>query len=327
MSQRTSPVFVVAVIPTYLRQTELDRLLRSLERCGAALGAVVIIDNGNEEAIRELALNRKKEVIYEAAPANAGPGAAWKRGTELAFERFAERLTHILTLDDDVIIERESLEELLRGLELSDARAAAPLICDELETAGALAVPEPLHPRLRRVIREVRTRADAARLLGPEPVEIAWCIGPCLLLTREAIQKAGLHRDDFFMLGEDVEYSLRVGSSVKMVAIPWVFVPHLPPPPLPDGTSRERDYMKFCALLQNLTYIALRLPRTRHLWRYLPGNFRRFFRTFGWSGETMGDAWECFSNGFLLAQPAGRERFTAFRTRLAKRSKTAVSTH
>ncbi len=82
-------------------------------------------------------------------------------------------------------------------------------------------------------------------------------------------------------------------------------VPHLPPPPANPAGAKRSDYVKFCSLLQNLSYLAFHSPHSRHMKRYLPGNFRRFFRTHSPPARTLRDAAACFWNGAVRGQPAG----------------------
>lgn len=300
--------FVAACIVTYRRDAELARLLAGLADCGPALGAVIVVDNAAADrgSVSAAAVPGAQFQFIALGSENSGPGAGWRRGMEEALVRFADRLTHFWLLDDDVVASRETLDRLLSGLATARAEVAVPLITDR---AGRIwGFPEPVDPVLRETIRRSRTPAEAVELLGRAPLEFCWASGTCVLLTRTAVERVGLHRTDFRILGEDLEYSMRLSAQVRCVFLPDVTVPHLPGEPVGEtdrAGTEERHRAKFLALLQNLSYLAFHSPHSRHLWRYLPGNYRRFFRTEGLSPATVAAAAAALWHGAIRGRPAG----------------------
>jgi len=130
------------------------------------------------------------------------------------------------------------------------------------------------------------------------------------------IDRAGLHRDDFWLLGEDLEYSMRVAAIGRAAFTTKISVPHLPPPAPHAEAARRGDYLKFCSLLQNLSYLSFHSPHSRHMKTYLPGNFRRFFRTHGMGLRQIRDAAACLWQGAFRAQPSGTTSGKALRQRI-----------
>jgi len=109
-------------------------------------------------------------------------------------------------------------------------------------------------------------------------------------------------------LGEDLEYSMRVAARVPAGFTCRVSVPHLPPEPTDPAAAHISGCVKFCSLLQNLSYLSFHSPDSAHMKFYLPGNFRRFFRTYGTGRRTTGYALACFHAGALCGEPAGGAR-------------------
>jgi hypothetical protein len=118
--------------------------------------------------------------------------------------------------------------------------------------------------------------------------------------------------------GDDVEFSLRLSAAAPAWAEPSVAVIHDPPPALrppaaavpPKGSplSPSADaahFQKFGMLLQNLAFTCVVTPRPRHLPLYLPGNARRFLRTFGYAPRNILELTRRFLLGFF-GIPAGR---------------------
>lgn len=84
----------------------------------------------------------------------------------------------------------------------------------------------------------------------------------------------------------------------------------------PKSEIDKAGYIKFCALLQNLSYLSFHATESRHMKRYLPGNFRRFFRTQGFRWRTLRDASSCFWHGACAGQPAGLSAGESLRQRI-----------
>jgi Predicted glycosyltransferases len=306
---------VIAVIVTHRRPAELERLLRNLADSRVPVAGCVISDHAPDGTTVSLARAMPFETVVREDPSNPGPGAGWARAARMALDRFpsAEAIWY---LDDDVTISPDALGILLGEKNKAGAESIAPLLED---ADGRLwAFPEPEAPALRRLIRQAATPADARRLLGDSPLPFCWCTGACYLVDKSAIQRAGFHREDFWLLGEDLEYSMRLAGLSRAVFTCRVSVPHLPPPPSSPAAARRGDYVKFCSLLQNLSYLAFHSPHSRHMKRYLPGNFRRFLRTHGSSFRTMRDAAGCFWNGALRGEPAGTASGARLRDRITR---------
>jgi len=300
---------VVAVVVTWRREQELDRLLASLEASGHPIRGCVVMDHAGTVADQVRAF----PVRVCADLKNPGPGAGWANGVRRAQDAFGA--TDILYLDDDVVMPPGALGEMVGSL--GDAAAVCPLLED---AAGKLwGFPEPADAAQRRRIRQAGTPGDALRLLGPGPHRFLWATGACLLVSREAIAACGLHRPDFWMLGEDLEYSMRLAQCGGGVFTCRAAVPHLPPPSGDAAAARTSDYRKFCSLLQNLSYLSFHVRHSAHMASYLPGNFRRFFRTHGWRAASVADAWECFRQGALCGHPAGHASGARLRERIARR--------
>ena len=138
---------------------------------------------------------------------------------------------------------------------------------------------------------------------GNAPVPFTWAQGICLLATREVIAEAGFHRDDFWVRGEDLEYSLRLTARKPGVWVPGAVVKHLPPTEDPH-TRSQGEYLKHCAMLQNIANIAMRLPHGRRILWTLPSNLLRFLRTWGLSAGA--DALRALWRGGIRATPAGK---------------------
>lgn len=294
--------FIVAVIATYRRPAELRRLLDSLVENAASVGAVIVADNAADSQLREV-FPATLDVEWLSLPENLGCGGGLARGAARALEKFGDRLTHVLYLDDDVVLPPNAVAELAAALDRCGADVACPMT--QSANGGIDFHPGLLERRKHRVVRSALTPAMFAARCGTEPVRFSWTTGVCLLVTRRALDERGFHRADYWLRGEDLEYSLRLTSAFAGVFVPGVVVKHLPPEPVRDAAWRRGEFRRHCALVQNTTFSATHLPHCRTLLRSMPGTYRRFFATWGFSKWSLRVAWRLFRAGAIEGVPAG----------------------
>jgi hypothetical protein len=113
--------------------------------------------------------------------------------------------------------------------------------------------------------------------------------------------------------GDDVEFSLRLSAAASAWAEPSVAVTHAPPTATrspseapPESArlgAKEGHYKKFGILLQNLAFTCVTSPRPRHLPLYLPGNARRFLKTFGFTPANILELIRRYALGLLGFPP------------------------
>lgn len=316
MNAAVRPAYcVAAAIATHRRDHELGRLLDALAADRAAVtGGVFVADNASCESTRALCAKSPISTVWIPRPINNGPGPAWNSAIGAALENPA--VTHVLVLDDDVVPPPGTIDALLDALASAQAGAAAPLLFDDKNRLWAF--PEPEEKALRTAIRRTVNEAECRKALGGEPHEFCWATGACMLYARRAFETCGFFRGDFWMLGEDLEFSMRVAAACGGVFTAKAIVPHLPPPP-DAATVRVSHRLKFLALLQNLSYLAFHSPCSGHLRSYLAGNFKRYARTEGLRPGTMWDGWCAFYEGALRKQPAGTPAGARLRERARKR--------
>jgi len=305
--------FVVGVVATRKRPQELCRLLRSLEACSEALGAVVVVDNGADDETRRVVENAGCETHYIAPVTNLGCGGGLRLAEKTTVEIFGDRFTHLWILDDDAEATPGALERLIAEMETESADVACPMIVDRHGRIGWF--PGLLEPEKFNAIRELATPGEFLARCGDGAVPFSWSTGVALLVSRRAAVEIGLHRDDYWMRGEDLEFSLRITGRYKGIFVPSATIRHLPPDaanPGPDGG----EYWKHAALLQNICYTSLRLSHGRRIIRTIPGNFRRFIKT--WKAASIGDALRAFWLGAVAGKPAGVKGYDRFRQRCEK---------
>lgn len=302
---------VAALIATYRRPHELRRLLEALAQIPHNLEMVMVVDNAADPGTRAIVELAQCPARYVAAGENLGCGGGLKRAGEEAARVGAGRLTHFWILDDDALPTSQTLDGLLAAMEQEAADAACPLVLGPDERVGW--TPGLTGLRRRRLAKKVATAAEFRRRIGTRPLPFTWAQGISLVVSRRAIDALGWHRDDFWVRGEDLEFSLRLTARYRGIFVPVVEVRHLPPAET-GLVSRETEYLKHAAMLQNIACLGLRLPHGRRIAWTIPSNLGRFIWT--WGIRAIPDAVRALHRGGLLAEPAGQGDGATFQRRM-----------
>ena len=304
-----SAVRVVAVIATHRRPQELARLLASLEKSEVPLHAVVVTDNaGDAETALVMQQSPLRHRLVKAG-SNLGCGGGLRMAEEEALLEYSD-LTHVWVLDDDVVVEFGTLGGLLSAMETGHVGAACAMPHD---AAGKLGWYPGLVSRSKfKVHKRAATAAEYLERCGPAPEEFTWATGVSLLVGRTALEKGGLHRGDFWMRGEDLDFSLRITRAAGGVLAPGVPVAHLPPGAQAGFDFAER--MKHAAMMQNCAYLAVHTRHGRALLKHWPGGVLRHMRYFGIGA--LGDMFRAGWLGAVRGLPAGAPHGDYFRRAL-----------
>lgn len=300
----SSPRVVVGVA-TYRRAECLRRLFRCLELQTLPVVAVVVADNGAEAAIRAMCEDSPVKVRYLGCPENRGCGDALYAAEEW-LERSGMEWDYFWVLDDDAVPPPDAAALLVLAIVQSGAGMAVPFLTDA--RGHVWGFPEPLDAVQRREIRETEDPSELLARMGPGPHRACWTTGACQMISRATLASAGKHRRDFWLLGEDIEFSMRIAATSGVVFLPTLLVPHLPPPapdPANAGAVGSSGYRKFCALLQNLAYISFHIPHRFHMRSYLAGNAKRFASTYHFSPRAFVALVRCLWSGAVLGRPYG----------------------
>ena len=308
---KVAAVRVAAIIATYNRPAIVARLVRSMAR-EDSISVICVVDNGSDPTVKKSLESLDRRVRYIDAGSNRGCGGGLVLGLESVLAD--KSISHFWILDDDAVIEPGCGTKLITAMQQENADLAVPFIYDADGKIGSY--PGPLKGQAWKEIRRPNTPADFIATCGSAPREIFWSPGVCVLVSRRAVEQCGLPRTDYWLMGEDIEYTARISARFKATLVPEARAHHLPPPAKDAAAEQARRYayVKFCAHLTNNTYTAIALPHGWRLFRHLPGNYLRFFRENGWAPRSVAQAFRCFFWGAIRREPAGSARFQKFRT-------------
>jgi GT2 family glycosyltransferase len=297
---------VIAVVATYRRPAEISRLLGSL----SGVHGIVVCDNSSDPAVRDAISAARIPAHYLEPGENLGCGGGLRMAEEHAWKVAGERLTHLLVLDDDAVLQTDTVDRLREALDRAAAAAAYPLIVGADGNTGWL--PGLCDRTMHRLGKKSMNPEVYRKKLGVEVADFHWAQGICLLGTRTAVERAGFHRSDFWVRGEDLDFSLRLTQQGRGLFVPGVSAQHLPPSSAVPAHDL-REYLRHAAMVQNIAYLGFRQPHGTVIRGSIAGASRRFLAT--WGVAALAELLRALWRGAVRGEAAGTGYGQTFRAR------------
>jgi rhamnopyranosyl-N-acetylglucosaminyl-diphospho-decaprenol beta-1,3/1,4-galactofuranosyltransferase len=168
---------VVAVIVTYNNSAMLQSLLRDIASQSRPPDRIIVVDNASSDGTKEAIKTRFPAIDYIRMPENTGSDGGYHHGMKAALVKSQ----YIWTLDDDVRLYPDTLDELLKGF-------------DSLKRGCKLGA-----------VRSVGENHSESR---PTRLHIIPWRGT--LFSSEAVSEVSLPLAEYFLYGEDLDFSLRL---------------------------------------------------------------------------------------------------------------------
>ena len=170
---------------------------------------VILVDNASENPEGKRLKEEFPEIVLVENTANLGFSGGNNVGIRKALDL---GFSYMLLLNNDTEVEPDFLEKMVQQISGNPAIGVVqPLICflgekEKIWSAGG---------KWNRLLGRAITRGDREMLDAylPKAGELDWATGCCMLLSREAVTKAGLLHEQYFAYFEDVEWSLRIRKS------------------------------------------------------------------------------------------------------------------
>ncbi|THF71490.1 glycosyltransferase [Deinococcus sp. Arct2-2] len=196
-----------AIVVTYNRKALLNRCLTLLLGQTAAVNHIYVIDNASTDGTAEIIPNDPR-ITHVRLQRNLGGAYGFSYGVEQALRG---NYQHLWLMDDDCLPEAEALAELLTHTAESEALCSAVLARDGRYD---------LHQR--RSFDEVRLSEidlpKEAYAKPGTPVDLFTFVS--VLISTDAVRRAGLPVNNFFFMYDDSEYALRLrdmGVTTRLV--------------------------------------------------------------------------------------------------------------
>lgn len=235
----TSDLDLLVVILNYNTRDLLRDCLASLREQAGLRFITCVVDNCSSDESAEMVAQEFPEVTLIRAPANNGYSA----GNNLGLRAFGfpehPQARHAMLLNPDTVVPADALHRMVAFADAhADIGVVGPrLILPDgtLDKACRRSFPTPevsfyrlaglskLFPKSKRFGRYNMTYLDEHAQADVDSV-----VGACMLVRAEAIQKAGLLDEQFFMYGEDLDWCLRLKQAgYRVVYYPSVIVHHV----------------------------------------------------------------------------------------------------
>jgi GT2 family glycosyltransferase len=236
-----TPILSIIIVNYNSRSVLLDCLASLLQSEYCFHYEVFVIDNASSESISDLEENYPSfRFIFNKE--NLGFAAANNMGIKLAKGKF------ILLLNPDTIVNKDSFEPMMNYL--GDNPDTGIVGCKIFNAEGAIERSTHSFPSLLKEFVHanefVKALMSYDSFLGSlfrkkssmkafdsywdhdSKREVDHVTGACMMLKREAIEKAGLLDEAFFLYNEEVEWSLRIKKAgFKSVFLPDSNIIHL----------------------------------------------------------------------------------------------------
>ena len=205
---------VSAVVVTYNRLPMLKEVIASLQDSETKVNNIIVVDNNSDEETRSYLTNLGDQICYVRLTENIGGAGGFNKGIRYFMEQTTDDFVWLM--DDDTVPTRTALTELMKavkkvnnqfGFLASDVRWTD-------NTRAKMNLPFPIN-RFKKI------PLDATEL---EQLRNATFVS--VIFSRNVVDKIGLPVKEFFIWGDDIEYTERAARQLPGYMVPTSRVIH-----------------------------------------------------------------------------------------------------
>jgi GT2 family glycosyltransferase len=245
---------VFVVILNWDGKQRILSCLRSVFSLGYGNFEVVVVDNASRDGSLELARSSFGRAHFIVNDRNVGFAAGMNVGIKFALSKGAR---YVWILNNDTVVGRDSLAELVDAAEKNEKAILSPLILTPTGkvwfSAGKI---DFLRMRAMHVDPDVATREH-------DPYETGYLTGCALFLPREAFTDVGFFDERFFLYYEDADLSFRAKKNgYTLLVVPNSVIVH-------GEQSSESSEKTHWLVLSGLLFFEMHTPWRLRLWMRL----------------------------------------------------------
>lgn len=204
---------VSAVVVTYNRLPFLKEVIQALRNSATIVDHIIIVDNNSNQETFDYLTALGDQIEYVRLDENIGGAGGFNRGVRYFMEHTNDEFVWLM--DDDTVPSATTLTELVTfakqtpnfGFLASDVRWTDG-------TRAKMNNPAPKN-RLKKIPED-----------ATEPEELMNATFVSLLMKREVIQQIGLPITEFFIWGDDIEFTERAARIAPGYFVPAAKVTH-----------------------------------------------------------------------------------------------------
>ncbi len=237
---------------------------------------ILIVDNGSKTFDKNLFFNKDKIFILELKK-NLG----FASGINAGLKFFQNKVDYFFILNNDTIIEKNTLDSFLTAASSNSECIIAPVIYKlgtetPIEFGGILEINKMYFKDLKKV-------PDVFR-------KVSYLTGACLFFSKECFEKMGFIPEEYFMYSEDMDYCIIAQKkNIPMFVLPATKIYHAK-----GGSSGglspftvyyihrnrfllARKYLKGFSYIQFLVYYNILILLKIILWSFKKPNLAKWF--------------------------------------------------
>ncbi|WP_195265431.1 glycosyltransferase family 2 protein [Clostridium sp. 1001275B_160808_H3] len=191
---------ICAIIVTFNRLELLRESIEALINQDYKLSKIIVVNNASTDGTNEYLLKIQKEYNELIVPImlenNIGGAGGFYEGIKFAYKM---NFDNYWIMDDDTIVRKDTLVNMLKSVEGEKYGFVCSHVLYKDNTPCVMNIPT-LNKQWSDKISKGLIKVDSASFVS-------------LLLNNEAIEKCGLPIKEFFIWGDDLEYTLRVSKN------------------------------------------------------------------------------------------------------------------
>lgn len=196
---------VIAVVVTYNRKDLLIECLEGILGQTYSVNKLVIVNNNStddtEHLLKSKGILDNPKIIYKKLRENIGGAGGFHEGMK---EAFMNKADWIWVMDDDTIPLSDCLEKMVGALDILENKVS--FLASQVKGIKD----EPMNVPMVDTSQSENGYADWYRFLDKGIVKISLATFVSLLINGKAVEKVGLPCKDYFIWGDDTEYTMRL---------------------------------------------------------------------------------------------------------------------
>ena len=248
-------ISVAAVVVTRNRPALLKRCLVAIDAQTHPVSYLVVVDNASEQATRQLlaAETARRDATFQLIQLeeNTGGAGGFRAGMQASL---ALPCTHMWLMDDDCEPDSRALEELI---------AAAAVVGEDAVLGGNIFDLNGESINVQPIAMRVGANGVPQYPLQLEYglIEMCTLTFVSFLIPTTIVRKAGLPLKEFFIWGDDTEYSLRIARFTRLYQVGRSKIVHMRSGDASQSIFKERTYeniWKYRLYYRNMIYIIVK---------------------------------------------------------------------